>query len=103
MADDEIERLLREIDATNRPAAPTPGSAVEKPKNTPATTDDKSGGRFAFAVIAAVAMGVVTFGLGAFLWFLPLVDPNPLSMGFGGALAGFVTAFITGPPRWFSS
>ena len=103
MADDEIERLLREIDATNNSAAPAPGSAVEKPKNTPATTDDGGGGRFAFAVIAAVAMGVVTFGFGAFLWLVPFINPSALDMGFGGAIAGFVTAFITGPPRWFSS
>jgi len=103
MADDEIERLLREIDATNASAAQPPAGDLEKKANTPATTDGSTGGRLAFAVVSGVGMGVVAFGAGAFLWFVPFINPSALDMGFGGAIAGFLTGLIAGPPRWFSS
>jgi hypothetical protein len=103
MADDEIERLLREIDATNAAAGAKPGSSVEKKTNTPANTDGSAGGRLAFSLVAGVSMGVVAFGAGAFLWLVPFINPSAIDMGFGGAIAGFVTALIAGPPRWFSS
>jgi hypothetical protein len=98
MADDEIERLLREIDATNATPAAKQGGAVEKKSNTPATTEPSGGGRLAFSVIAAV-------GLGAATWFVGLILPftSAVSAGIGGAIAAFITAFIAGPPRWFSS
>jgi hypothetical protein len=97
MAEDEIERLLREIDATSgaKPAA-TPAA---KPSSDVARTDDgKSGGRVAFAVGA----GAVT-GVGAWLFgvFTPWTDA--LDMGFAAAVAAFVTGLVAGPPRWFSS
>ena len=31
------------------------------------------------------------------------VNPSALDMGLGGAIAGFVTGLIAGPPKWFSS
>jgi hypothetical protein len=109
MADDEIERLLREIDATNSSAKPggsvekATGGAVAKNDNLPAKSGESGGGRLAFAVVAAVGAGVVTFGVGAFLWLVPFINPSALDMGFGGAIAGFITALLAGPPRWFSS
>jgi hypothetical protein len=97
MAEDDIERLLREIDATSgaKPAA-TPAA---KPAAEVARTDDgKPGGRVAFAVGA----GAVT-GVGAWLFgvFTPWTDA--LDMGFAAAVAAFVTGLVAGPPRWFSS
>jgi hypothetical protein len=97
MAEDDIERLLREIDATSgaKPAA-TPAA---KPAGDVARTDDgKPGGRVAFAVGA----GAVT-GVGAWLFgvFTPWTDA--LDMGFAAAVAAFVTGLVAGPPRWFSS
>jgi hypothetical protein len=98
MADDEIERLLREIDATNSPARPASGSEVAKTSNTPAVPQSGGGGRLAFSMIAAV-------GMGAAAWFVGLILPftSAVSAGIGGAFAAFVTALIAGPPRWFSS
>ena len=103
MADDEIERLLREIDATKASAAGPSSGAVEKKSQSPATTEGSTGGRLAFAVASGVGMGVVAFGAGAFLWLVPFINPSALDMGFGGAIAGFLTGLIAGPPRWFSS
>ena len=57
----------------------------------------------AFSVIAGVGMGAATFGVGAFLWFVPFINPSALDMGLGGAIAGFVTGLIAGPPKWFSN
>jgi hypothetical protein len=108
MADDEIERLLREIDATNAAAKPQDAVAkqgspdnkgsLDKKRNVPATSEDHAGGRLAFSIIAAV-------GLGAATWFIGLILPftSAVSAGIGGAIAAFLTAFIAGPPRWFSS
>jgi hypothetical protein len=97
MADDDIERLLREIDATSSPrpsASPAKAAGAEVAK----TDDGKPGGRVAFAVGA----GVVT-GLGAWLFgvFTPWTDA--LDMGFAAAVAAFLTGLVAGPPKWFSS
>jgi hypothetical protein len=101
MADDEIERLLREIDAANSATAARPSGEVAKPGREVATTDS-GGGRLAFSVVAAVGMGAVAFGVGAFLWFVPVINPSAIDMGFGGAIAGFITGLVAGPPKWFS-
>jgi hypothetical protein len=97
MAEDEIERLLREIDATSaKPAAQPPATKASAEVATP--TDSSGGGRLAFAGIAAVGLG-----FGAFLFgiFTPWTDA--LDMGVAGAGAAFITALVAGPPRWFSS
>lgn len=97
MAEDEIERLLREIDATSgaKPAA-TPAA---KPTAEVARTDDgKPGGRVAFAVGAAAVTGVGAWVFGV---FTPWTDA--LDMGFAAAAAAFLTGVVAGPPRWFSS
>lgn len=101
MAEDEIERLLRELDATSgaKPAS-TPGSTpATKPAAEVARTDDgKPGGRVAFAVGAAAVTGV---GAWVFAVFTPWTDA--LDMGFAAAGAAFITGLVAGPPRWFSS
>ncbi len=97
MAEDEIERLLREIDATTaKPIAqpPAPKASAEVARS----DDSSSGGRLVFAGIAAAALG-----FGAFLFgiFTPWTDA--LDMGVAGAGAAFITALVAGPPRWFSN
>jgi len=96
MADDEIERLLREIDAANASATGKPTGDVAKVSKDVERTKG-GGGRLAFSVVAAV-------GLGAATWFVGLILPftSAVSAGIGGAIAAFVTAMIAGPPRWFS-
>ena len=98
MADDEIERLLREIDAT-KPGVPAPPPAKRESAE-PARQDDEAGGsgRLAFAGLAGVLMGGGAFVFGI---FTPWTDA--FDMGLAGAFAAFVTGFVAGPPRWFSS
>lgn len=97
MAEDEIERLLREIDTTS--GAKTPSTPAGKPVAEVARTDDgKPGGRVAFAVGAAAVTGIGAWVFGV---FTPWTDA--LDMGFAAAAAAFVTGLVAGPPRWFSS
>ena len=96
MADDDIEKLLREIAGTTQSG---PAEVAKAADDVPARRDERqSGGRFAFAAIAGVS-------LGAAAWFVGLILPftSAVSAGIGGAFAAFVAAFIAGPPRWFSS
>jgi hypothetical protein len=97
MAEDEIERLLREIDATS--GAKPSSTPVVKPAAEVARADDgKPGGRVAFAVGAAAVTGVGAWVFGV---FTPWTDA--LDMGFAAAVAAFLTGLVAGPPRWFSS
>lgn len=64
----------------------------------PARIPGQRSGRIAFAVVAAVGVGVTGWVVGLLLPFL-----GGVSMGFGAALGAFVTALVAGPPRWFSS
>ncbi|NQW72611.1 MAG: hypothetical protein HQ453_07760 [Actinobacteria bacterium] len=91
MADDDIERLLREV-------AGVTGSGTPAPLPTRASTPARVGsakGRVVFAIGAGVVMGVGG-------WFVGLVLPflGAGSMGVGAALGSFVTALVTGAPRW---
>jgi len=88
MANDDVERLLREIQQGN-------GGTVE-----PAAQESASSGRFAFAVLAALGSGAIGALGGLLLWFMPFI--GPVTTGAGAALGGFLTALIAGPPRWFS-
>ena len=97
MAEDEIERLLREIDATSagKPAAtpaaaPTPSKDVDKASS--------GGGRLAFAVLSGGVLGIGAF---VFAVFTPWTDA--WDMGFAAAGAAFLTGLVAGPPKWFSS
>ncbi len=98
MADDEIERLLREVAGTtgngNASSAGTGTSGSEVAK----ASDRSVGGRLAFAGISAAAMGIRCWGAGLLLPFVGAV-----SAGFWAACGAFVTALVAGPPRWFSS
>lgn len=113
MAEDDIERLLREIQATTSGESPASGSGDARGGSIPArradgspaersrgvdTTGGSAGGRIAFGAVA----GGIT-GVGAFLFgvFTPFTDA--LDMGFAAAVAGFLTGIVAGPPRWFSS
>ena len=102
MADDDIERLLREVNALGgTPAQPPTSPPATAHAKSPARTPESSGGaggRLAFAV----GSGVV---LGAAGWFGGLLMPfvGSFSAGVGAAFGAFVAALIAGPPRWFSS
>lgn len=98
--DDDIEALLREIDQMNAADGGAKGGAVvpaEKPAEV-AETEDGSGGRLAWAGIAAVGSGAVGFLLGFLLWFMPWISPG--STAVGAALGGAIVALVSGPPGW---
>lgn len=97
MAEDEIERLLREVEQQTggtSPAKPTPAAPPAAKKD-----DDAGGGlgRVAFAGGSAVVLGVVG-------WVVGILTPftTATSLGFGAALGAFVTGLVAGPPRWLS-
>lgn len=103
---DDIEKLLAEVSkSTQSPgsASPVPATSVPAKKGKAEVArsgSDKPGGRFAFAVIAALVFGGIAFVIG---WlFTPFVFTGS-SMGLGAALGSFATAVLAGPPRWFSS
>ena len=104
MADDDIERLLREVYALNNPSSPTSGrpSPEAATSKDVAKKDDSSGGgaggRLAFAVGSGAVLGVAG-------WFGGLLMPvvGSFSAGVGAAFGAFVASLIAGPPRWFSS
>ena len=100
MAEDEIERLLREIDATSSTKPPaTPATPATPASREVAKADNgTAGGRVAFAVGAA---GVTGIGAWLFGVFTPWTDA--LDMGFAAAVAAFLTGLVAGPPKWFSS
>lgn len=101
MADDDIERLLREVNAlnasatgsgsTNVPATSSPGIPAKKEASS-------AGGRLAFALASGAVLGVAG-------WFGGLLMPfvGSFSAGVGAAFGAFAAALIAGPPRWFSS
>lgn len=97
MADDDIERLLRELNATTS-GAPTPAGEVSKRSAEVEQASGGAGGRVAFSVVAAGVTGVGAFLFGV---FTPLTDA--FDMGFAAAGAAFLTGLVAGPPRWFSS
>lgn len=98
MADDDIERLLREVNALGGASAQTPAPARSKSVARAEQSARDTGGRLAFAV----GSGVV---LGAAGWFGGLLMPfvGSFSAGLGAAFGAFVAALVAGPPRWFSS
>ncbi|MGI9197441.1 MAG: hypothetical protein ACR2KE_08260 [Candidatus Nanopelagicales bacterium] len=91
---DDIERLLSEVGKTT----PSSSRDVATSSRTPAPRDSAPGGRLAFALVAAVSLGLLTWVAGIFLPFIGGID-----LGIGGAIGAFVAALIAGPPRWFSS
>lgn len=97
MAEDDIERLLREVNATTGQAATGPSGTIA-PKASADVARASSGGRLAFAVGAGVVTGVGAWLLGV---FTPWTDA--LDMGVAAAGAAFLTGLVAGPPRWFSS
>lgn len=102
MADDDIERLLREVNATTSGStgagASTPKKDVAPRSGEVETSSGGAGGRLAFSVVAAGVTGVGAFLFGV---FTPWTDA--LDMGFAAAGAAFLTGLVAGAPRWFSS
>jgi hypothetical protein len=97
MADDEIERLLREVEAElgrspvdGRPggAKPLPGSAAPSGASASRSSQDGVVDRVRAGVPRGVVVGAVWgLGVGTVFTILPVVD------NLSGAIAAFVTGF----------
>ncbi|MFN8156593.1 MAG: hypothetical protein U0R68_04200 [Candidatus Nanopelagicales bacterium] len=88
--DDEIERLLREVDAMNSGKQAKPPARTDQ--SSPASAD---GGLspVGTGVIAGVISGVVVGGATLFYALIPVLpNPSPITAGAGA----FVGAFLTG-------
>ncbi len=97
MPDDDIEKLLKEINATS--AAPSSPAQPSSPSQEVARGEKKSpGGRLAFGIVAAATIGFTGALMGLIMPFIGM-----WSTGIGAAAGAFITGIIAGPPRWFSS
>jgi hypothetical protein len=102
---DDLDRLMRELDAMNRPAiggTSSSGTPAARPPGEAERAAGKKGtasGRLAWTGASAVGGGVLGGIVGTVLTFLPAV--STLSTAVGAALGGAAVAFVSGPPRWF--
>ena len=103
-SDDDIERLLREVESTMsgqgaKPAAQS-GEMAKSTSNANAKATDevaaRSGGTtLRTAVVAAIVCGLGVFGFTFFFQWLPIID-NPISSGLGAGVGAFLTALALG-------
>jgi hypothetical protein len=90
--DDELERLLREVDASlSGTKASAPRGQVTPKADSSAATTSRSGGAIRTGLVAGAVCGAGVGTLTFLFSWLPLID-NPFSSG-AGAFAG---AFLTG-------
>ena len=107
MAEDDIERLLREVaestgsrSGSGSSAAPSSGSkdvARQAETSSTASALRLARSRVGFAVVAGAAIGFAGWVVGLVLPFL-----GAGSMGTGAAFGAFTTVLVTGAPRWIS-
>ena len=99
---DDIERLLREIDAMNAGSgqgAALPAPAQNKAIEPAPASGASGGGRVAWAGASAFGGLLVGGVTGTILTFLPSV--STVSTAVGAALGAAVAGFVSGPPDWF--
>jgi hypothetical protein len=109
---DDIDKLLREIDAMNTRAIGGPGPAqvpAERSASEVArgggsavqggTAGGTRGGRIAWTGVSAVGGFLAGGVVGTVLAILPSV--GTLSTAVGAALGGALVGFVSGPPGWF--
>ena len=95
---DEIERLLREVDASLTGSRASSGAVTPASDATVQQAATGGPGTMTKALIAAVVCGGLVFTATFFLQWLPLID-NPVSSGLGAAVGAFLTALVLGRPR----
>jgi len=103
MAEDDIERLLREVaESTGSGSSTGPSSGSKDVARQAETSSTASALRLArshvgFAVVAGAVIGFAGWVVGLVLPFL-----GAGSMGTGAAFGAFITVLVTGAPRWIS-
>lgn len=95
---DDIERLLREIDAMNAGSGSSAAlpAGPQKKAIEPASQGSRGSGRVPWAGASAVG-GLMVGGLAGL--FLP--GMGMVQGGLAAALGAVVTGFVSGPPDWF--
>ena len=88
--DDEIERLLREVEGLDRPAAKPPA-----PQQGKQPAQQHEAGETSPRVEWAIKMGLLGAVLGALVAFLPFI--GLISGAVGGAVGGAVAGYLSGP------
>jgi hypothetical protein len=105
VGDDDIERLLREVDALEggrgQQQSGVPAKQQGKQVQTAGGDPGGSGGsrRLAWVALSGAGGAVTGFVIGALLTILPWV--SSMSTAVGAALGAALVALISGPPRWF--
>ena len=97
---DDIEKLLREIDAMNAgggKSAQVPAVPQGKEVESTGATESSAGGRVAWTGTTAIG-GFFAGGLAGAI--LPFVGSG--SAAVGAAIGAAIVAAISGPPGWFS-
>lgn len=107
MAEDDIERLLREVaestgssSGSGSSAGSSPGSkdvARQAETSSTASALGLARSRVGFAVVAGAVIGFAGWAVGL---VLPFVGAG--SMGTGAAFGAFISVLITGAPHWIS-
>jgi hypothetical protein len=97
---DDIERLLREVDASLTGTSRETGSVQPRSSKEAATNarDARGLGVVTKAAVAAAVCGGLVFTATFFLQWLPLID-NPVSSGLGAAVGAFLTGLVLGRRR----
>jgi hypothetical protein len=96
---DDIDKLLREIDAMNAGQGAALPAPAQKAAIEPAATSSGGSGRVAWTGASAVG-GLLAGGVvGTVLTFLPYV--STASTAVGAALGAALAGFVSGPPAWF--
>lgn len=96
MADDDIEKLLREIDAMNKGQLPA-GSTGATPQKPAAVETQPTRSRGAWTGVSAVGGLAVGWVVGA---VLPFIGAGQTAIG--AAVGGAAVALVSRPPTWFS-
>lgn len=102
MADDDIDKLLREIDAMNKGQRPSGAPVPAQPAAAPAKGEAKASGASRGAWAGAGAAGGLVVGgfFGTVLTFLPYV--STVQTAIGAAVGGAAVGLVSQPPAWFS-
>ncbi len=101
MDDDELAKLMREIEQfDSAPASPPANQSASHPQaetsQEVATRDGSGKGKW--VAVAAATSGVGGLVVGSVLWFIPFV--NGPSTALGAALGGAIAALVGQPPKW---
>ncbi len=94
MADDDIERLLREVEATTSGAPAPQGREVSRRQQDAVArrSGEEHGGRFAAAVRAGLIGGAIT-GVIVFVIFMLTPFVGAWGPGVGAFVGGFLNGF----------